>query len=60
MIMIDGIISKVKGWWYKLFDYNKIVSDFGLDMQTSKDVLDAIQEWNKISVSYTHLRAHET
>lgn len=48
MIMIDGIISKVKGWWYKLFDYNKIVSDFGLDMQTSKDVLDAIQEWNKI------------
>ena len=31
-----------------MFDYNKIVSDFGLDMQTSKNMLDAIQEWSKI------------
>lgn len=31
-----------------MFDYNKIVTDFGLDMQTSKDMLDAIQEWSKI------------
>ena len=31
-----------------MFDYNKIVADFGLDMQTSKDMLDAIQEWSKI------------
>lgn len=46
--MITGIIDKIKGWWHKMFDYNKIVSDFGLDMQTSKNILDAIQEWNKI------------
>lgn len=31
-----------------MFDYNKIVSDFGLDIQTSKNILDAIQEWSKI------------
>lgn len=31
-----------------MFDYNKIVSDFGLDMQTSKDILDAFQKWNQI------------
>ena len=31
-----------------MFDYNKIIKDFGLDMQTSKDMLDAIQEWSKI------------
>lgn len=31
-----------------MFDYNKIVSDFKLDMQTSKEMLDAIQEWSKI------------
>lgn len=31
-----------------MFDYNKIVTDFGLDMQTSKEMLDAIQEWTKI------------
>lgn len=46
--MITGIIDKIKGWWHKMFDYNKIISDFGLDMQTSKNILDAIQEWNKI------------
>lgn len=31
-----------------MFDYNKIVTDFGLDMQTSKDILDAFQNWNQI------------
>lgn len=31
-----------------MFDYNKIVNDFGLDLQTSKDILDAIQQWSKI------------
>lgn len=31
-----------------MFDYNKIVADFGLDMQTSKDILDAFQKWNQI------------
>lgn len=46
--MINGIINKIKGWWHKMFDYNKIVSDFGLDIQTSKNILDAIQEWSKI------------
>lgn len=46
--MITGIIDKIKGWWHKMFDYNKIISDFGLDMQTSKNILDAIQEWSKI------------
>ncbi len=46
--MINSLINKVRGWWHKMFDYNKIVSDFGLEMQTSKDILDAIQEWNKI------------
>ena len=46
--MINEIINKIKGWWHKMFDYNKIISDFGLDMQTSKNILDAIQEWNKI------------
>ena len=46
--MIDRIIDKVRGWWHKMFDYNKIVSDFGLDMQTSKDILNAIQEWSNI------------
>lgn len=46
--MITSIIDKFKGWWHRMFDYDKIVSDFGLDMQTSKNILDAIQEWNKI------------
>ena len=31
-----------------MFDYNKILSDFGLDTETSKDMLDAIQKWSKI------------
>ncbi|HAB66586.1 MAG TPA: hypothetical protein DCE23_04380 [Firmicutes bacterium] len=42
------IIEKLKGWWHKMFDYNKIAKDFNLDIQTSKDILDAIQEWSKI------------
>lgn len=31
-----------------MFDYNKIRNDFGLDIQTSKDMLDAIQRWSQI------------
>ena len=31
-----------------MFDYNKIITDFGLDMQTSKDILDAVQKWSNI------------
>ncbi len=46
--MLDKVVNKLKGWWHKMFDYNKIVADFGLDMQTSKDMLDAFQEWNTI------------
>lgn len=46
--MFWDLISKLKGWWHKMFDYNKIISDFQLDMQTSKDMLDAFQRWNEI------------
>lgn len=28
-----------------MFDYGKIAKDFNLDIQTSKDILDAIQKW---------------
>ena len=31
-----------------MFDYNKIVKDFELDMETSENVLSAIQEWAAI------------
>lgn len=31
-----------------MFDYNKIIQDFGLDTETSKDMLDAIQKWSNI------------
>lgn len=31
-----------------MFDYNKIISDFQLDPQTSKDILDSFQEYAKI------------
>lgn len=31
-----------------MFDYNKIIADFRLDMQTSKEMLDAIQKWSQI------------
>ena len=46
--MINKIINFFKGWWNKMFDYKKIATDFGLDMQTSTQILDAIQEWAKI------------
>ncbi len=31
-----------------MFDYGKIAKDFGLDIQTSEDILNSIQEWAKI------------
>ena len=31
-----------------MFDYNKIVKDLDLDVQTSSTILDALQEWSKI------------
>lgn len=31
-----------------MFDYKKIIQDFGLDTETSKEMLDAIQEWSNI------------
>lgn len=46
--MLHNIISKIKGWWNNMFDYGKIANDFKLDMQTSEDILNALQEWNKI------------
>lgn len=46
--MIRDFISRIKGWWNNMFDYNKIINDFGLDMQTSKDMLDAVQQWSQI------------
>lgn len=46
--MIGNLINKVKGWWHKMFDYKKIVNDFGLDMETSESILNAIQTWSKI------------
>lgn len=46
--MIGSLINKVKGWWHKMFDYKKIVNDFGLDMETSESILNAIQTWSKI------------
>lgn len=46
--MIRDLINKFKGWWNKMFDYNKIVNDFGLDLQTSQDMLDAFQKWAQI------------
>lgn len=46
--MINTLINKIKGWWFNMFDYNKIIKDFNLDIQTSKDMLDAIQKWSQI------------
>ena len=31
-----------------MFDYSKIINDFGLDMQTSEELLNAIQDWCRI------------
>lgn len=31
-----------------MFDYNKIITDFGLDTETSKEMLDAIKNWSNI------------
>lgn len=46
--MINSLIDKIKGWWHKMFDYNKIVRDFNLDIQTSENILNAINDWNNI------------
>lgn len=46
--MIGKIVNTIKGWWKSMFDYKKIIQDFGLDTETSKEMLDAIQEWSKI------------
>lgn len=46
--MINNIINLFKGWWHRMFDYKKILKDFDLDIQTSNDILDAIQEWSRI------------
>lgn len=46
--MFSKLINKIKGWWHNMFDYGKIAKDFDLDIQTSKDILDAIQKWANI------------
>lgn len=46
--MIGQLINKIKGWWHKMFDYNKIVRDFNLDLETSADLLKAIEKWSNI------------
>ncbi len=46
--MINSLINKIKGWWHKMFDYKKVVKDFGLDIQTSENIIDAITKWSNI------------
>ncbi len=46
--MILDFISRLKGWWNRVFDYSKIINDFNLDPQTSQAMLDSIQEWSAI------------
>lgn len=46
--MFNSLINKIKGWWNRMFDYNKIVRDFGLDIQTSENILNAINRWSQI------------
>ena len=46
--MLDRIITRIKGWWKNMFDYNKVITDFGLDSQTSKEMLDAIKLWSDV------------
>lgn len=46
--MIGKLINAFKGWWNRMFDYNKIIQDFNLDTNTSNEILDAIQQWSQI------------
>lgn len=46
--MLDRMINSIKGWWKNMFDYNKVITDFQLDTETSKDMLDAIKTWSDI------------
>lgn len=46
--MMNKIIDKIKGWWNRMFDYNKIAKDFDLDIDTSRDILDAFQKFSNI------------
>lgn len=46
--MLNKIIDKVKGWWKSMFDYQKIINDFGLDTQTSSEMLKTITLWSNI------------
>lgn len=46
--MINKIINTIKGWCKNMFDYNKVISDFKLDSETSKNMLDAIKLWSDI------------
>ena len=46
--MMSNLVSKIKGWWNRMFDYKKIINDFGLDSQTSNEMLEAIKLWTAI------------
>lgn len=46
--MFNKIINTIKGWWRNMFDYKKIINDFGLDTETSDAMLNAIQKWSDI------------
>ena len=48
IVVFNKIVNTIKGWWKNMFDYNKIINDFGLDTETSKEMLDAIQNWSSI------------
>lgn len=46
--MINNLITKIREWWNSMFDYDKIKNDFGLDIETSKELMDAVQDWSRI------------
>lgn len=46
--MFTKIFEKIKGWWKNMFDYEKIISDFDLDVETSKKMIEAIKMWTDI------------
>lgn len=46
--MLNQIIDKLKGWWRSMFDYQKVINDFGLDSETSNEMIKAIKLWSDI------------
>ena len=56
--MWNNFVNKLKGWWHKMFDYNKIITDFGLDLQTSKNILETGQIFLMVKNHGLTLRQH--